>query len=181
MPTIIIHGTGGTPQANWFPWLKNKLEKRGQTVYVPQFPSPENMNLTTWMEVFDDYKKHLDEDSILIGHSIGSAFILNILESLKSPIKAAYFVAGFTGLLDDTEFDPLIKTISDRDFNWEKIKSNCKHFYVYISDNDPYVPLEKGRALAGKLGVEPIVLHGAGHINQGSGYTEFEELLKSIA
>lgn len=180
MPTLIIHGTGGSPQENWFPWLKKKLEEKGQKVYVPQFPAYPNMNLTSWMDVFDDYKKYLDEDSILIGHSIGPAFILNVLEMLETPIKAAYLVAGFTGLLDMPQFDPLIKTISDRNFNWEKIKANCKHFYVYISDDDPYVPLEKGIALAKNLGVEPVILHGAGHINQGSGYTKFEELLEDM-
>lgn len=180
MPTLIIHGTGGNPQENWFPWLKKKLEEKGQTVHVPQFPMPGKMNLESWMEVFDEYRKYLDEDSILIGHSIGPAFILNVLETLETPIKAAYLVAGFTGLLNNSVFDPDIKTISDRDFNWEKIKANCKHFYVYVSDNDPYVSLEQGIGLAKNLGVKPIILHGAGHVSESSGFTKFEELLEDM-
>ena len=37
---IIIHGTEGYPEENWFPWLKKNLEERGYNVTVPQFPSP---------------------------------------------------------------------------------------------------------------------------------------------
>jgi len=35
---FIIHGTGGTPEGNWFPWLKEKLESIGVTTYIPRFP-----------------------------------------------------------------------------------------------------------------------------------------------
>ena len=37
---IIIHGTEGYPEENWFPWLKSELEIIGYQTFVPQFPSP---------------------------------------------------------------------------------------------------------------------------------------------
>jgi len=36
---FIIHGTGGYPEENWFPWLKKKLEEFNYKVFVPQFPT----------------------------------------------------------------------------------------------------------------------------------------------
>ena len=52
---------------------------------------------------------------------------------------------------------------------------------MYHSDNDPYVPLEKGVALANGLGSEVILVEGAGHFNVEAGYTRFERLLEDMA
>lgn len=79
---FIIHGAFGTPQENWFPWLKNQLESMGLEVYVPQFPTPEGHTLGNWLKVFEDYIEFLNPESIMIGHSMGPAFILNVLEQI---------------------------------------------------------------------------------------------------
>ncbi len=182
---FIIHGTGGTPEINWFPWLKKELEKSGCKVFVPIFPTPENQSLESWLKVFEKYKKYLGEESIIIGHSLGPAFLLSVLENLNKPIRAAFFVSGFISFLNNPvseglNFDELNKTFVNKKFYWEKIRKNCKKFYVINSDDDPYVPLEKGRILAKTLGTELIVLKNAGHINQESGYTKFDLLLEMI-
>ena len=177
---IIIHGTGGNPNGNWFPALKTELEKLGHKVFVPKFPTPENQSLESWTKIFEEYKQYLDDKSIVVGHSLGPAFLLNIIEKLEHPIKCAFFVAGFTGLLGNSKYDELNRTFTTKSFNWIKIKNNCKSFFVINSDNDPYVPLERGERLAKNLNTELIVIKGAGHINKESGYTEFEFLLKKI-
>jgi uncharacterized protein len=176
MDAFIIHGTFGHPGENWFPWLKEELEKLGYNVHVPTFPTPENQSLESWREVFSEYK--VSNDTILIGHSLGPAFILDILEKHKA--RAAFFVAGFTGLLDIKEVDSINKTIVDRNFDWETIKSNCKKFFVINSDNDPYVPIKKAKELASNLGTEPILVRDAGHFNEKAGYTSFPKLLEMI-
>ena len=177
---IIIHDTGGNPNGNWFPWLKSELEKLDCRVFVPKFPTPENQSLENWLKVFKAYEQYLDENSIVVGHSLGPAFLLSVLENLNRPIKAAFFVVGFTGLLNNPDFDELNESFVTKSFDWAKIKNNCKRFYVINSDNDPYVPLEKGKSLAENLGTELIVLKNAGHINAEAGYTEFSFLLDKI-
>ncbi|MFH1193834.1 MAG: alpha/beta hydrolase, partial [bacterium] len=91
---FIIHGALGDPNENWFPWLKSELERLGFAVYVPAFPtSPKTQTLENWLKVFEEHKDHLDEDTIVIGHSLGPIFLLTILEQIKKPIRAAYFIA----------------------------------------------------------------------------------------
>lgn len=176
----MIHGAYGNPEENWLPWLNDELEKSGNIVIVPAFPTPENQSLDTWLKVFEPHQTQLNSDTIMIGHSLGPAFILNVLERINTPIKACYFVSGFLGLLGNLDFDEINKTFTDKDFDWDKIKQNCKKFYIYHSDNDPYVSLEKSRELADKLGVETRVIKGAGHFNLDSGYDKFELLLHDI-
>ncbi len=101
MNFFIIHGTYGKANENWFPWLKKELEQETK-VFVPDFPTPENQSLDKWMKLFDDnYLSKVNEDTIFIGHSLGSAFILSVLEKINKKVKACYFVSGFIGLLNN--------------------------------------------------------------------------------
>lgn len=177
---FVIHGAYGYPQENWLPWLKEELEKIGISTSIPKFPTPEGQNLENWMKVFEPYKKELNSESIIIGHSIGVAFVLNILESIDVKIKAAYLIAGFLQGIGDNEFDKINETFYNKPFNWEKIKKNCKEFVCFSSDNDPYVPLWQGQEVADKLGVKLKLVKGAGHFNAKAGYTKFPLLLENI-
>ena len=177
---FIVHGSYGSPEGNWFPWMKIELEKLGCKVFVPKFPTPEGQNLKNWTEILQQYKTELNEDAIVVGHSVAVSFLLNVIEKLNHPIKAAFFVSGWIGLLNNPKFDPIIKTFAEREFNWSKIKKNCKKFYAFHSDNDPYVPMEKGKFLAKKLGVKVILIKGGGHLNAEFGYTKFPLLLEKI-
>jgi predicted alpha/beta hydrolase family esterase len=177
MPIFIFHGVGGSPQENWFPWLTRELEKLKQEVIVPQFPTPEGQTLDNWLKTLERYNDKLTPDTILVGHSLGVPFALNIIE--RHPVKAAFLVAGFTGIAGNI-FDEGMKTFAQRDFDWRKIRKNCPRFFVFHSDNDPYIALDKAEELARNLGVEVIMIPGGGHLNRGAGFTEFPLLLETI-
>ncbi|MBI2134799.1 serine hydrolase family protein [Candidatus Woesearchaeota archaeon] len=177
---IIIHGSYGNPNENWFPWLKEELKKLSYEVFVPEFPTPKSQKLESWMGIFDKYMGKLNENSILIGHSIGCAFILSVLEKLNVKIKASFLVAGFLGPLGSDFYDSISKTFAQKDFDWEKIKNNCDKFFVYQADNDPHIPLEKGQEMAKNLDSQLIIVKNAGHFNEKSGYKKFGLLLKDI-
>ena len=174
---FIIHGIYGSPEENWFPWLKDRLESLGCKVFVPEFPNPASPRLNEWLDFFDKYKKYLNEDSIVVGHSLGVAFLLRILE--KYPVRVAFFVASVTPRLEN-KFSWQMKTFVEKEPDWDKIKSNCRNFFVYGSDNDPYIPLPKSEELAKNLDSELIIIKNAGHFNEKSGYKTFELLLEDI-
>lgn len=142
---FIIHGVGGSSKEHWFPWLKRELEHLGHTVIVPQFPTPKNQTLSHWLEVLEQYRKFLTPTTLLVGHSLGVPFLLNVVE--KYPVQALFCVAGFVGRAGN-QFDDSMATFSQKSFDWRRIKENCKHFVIFHSDNDPYIKLEKAQELA---------------------------------
>lgn len=176
---IIIHGTEGYPEENWFPWLKNELEQLGYIVNVPQFPSPPVVpaKISEWFEVLENYE--INQDTLLIGHSLGGIFTLRILEKLSNPVKAAFFVGTPIGIQPIKFYDRDF-AFSGFDFDWNKIKKNAKRFVAFHSDNDPYVDLANGEMLAEKLGIKLNFIPNSGHFNTKAGYTEFPQLLKEI-
>jgi uncharacterized protein len=183
MKTIfLIHGAYGNPKQNWFPWLRKELKKRGFRVIAPTFPTPKKQNLTNWMKVFKTYDRYINEETILIGHSLGVAFILTILERYKGKkrINGIILVAGFTGTIANPAFDTINKTIAGRIFKWSKIRENCEKIRIYHGDDDPYVPQQKALYLSKKLHAPSVIIHNAGHFNKKSGYITFPRLLKDI-
>lgn len=176
----MIHGAYGNPDENWFPWLKKELESRGHKLFIPRFPTPEGQDLKNWLKTFKEYEKYIKKDTIMIGHSVGAAFILDYLEISNKSIRSAFLVSGFTSLLGNPKFDNINKTFVDKGFDWKKIKGNCVSFHLFHSDNDPYVPLGLAEDLARNLRVPLMTVKGAGHFNAKSGYIKFDQLLKKI-
>ena len=172
----IVHGCKGHPDKNWYPWLKKELEKLGCRVIVPAFPTPKNQTLQTWLAVLSSYD--LPDDTIYVGNSLGVAFILHVLEERKA--LAAFFVAGFIGDIDYA-YNSTMTSFTQKPFLWNKIKKNCRLFQVIISDDDPFVTVEKGDEIAHNLGVSIDLVQGAGHFNTRlPGWDKFPLLLQKI-
>ena len=174
---IFIHGTGGSPDECFYSWLRQQLEEDGHKVYAPQLPMPENESLQTWLKAFERYWKYINSKTVFVGRSIGPAFILRLLEKTDVKVKAVFLAAGFctaTGI--PQQFQQVISTFVNKPFDWQKIRSSCGKFFVYNSDNDPYVPLQKGDELAKKLGTNMTLVKGAEHF----WFKEFPQLLKDI-
>lgn len=180
MNFFIIHGIYGHPEENWFPWLKKELEKKGYEVIVPKFPTPIGQSLESWLKIIKTQEDKINYDTVMIGHSLGAAFILNYLEQTDKEIKAAFLVAGYHKMLDN-EFKELNKSFVGKKFNWNKIIENCENFYVITSDNDPYIPLEVNRQLNILVDGELHIIKNGGHLNSKAGFDKFPFLLELIA
>ena len=174
---FIFHGTEGYPEENWFPWMKQELEQKGYKVFVPQFPSPPIVpaKIKEWFDVLKNYEQYIDENAILIGHSLGGVFTLRVLEKLSHPIKAGFFVGTPIGIRPILNYDR-DNSFGGFSFDWKSIKNKAAHFIVFQSDDDPYVSLENGEELAKNLNVELDFVPNAGHFNKKAGYLKFEKL-----
>lgn len=176
---IILHGWQGSPEGNWFPWLKSELEKEGIEVTVPALPKPDYPICSEWVKTIAEAVGTPDVKIVLIGHSLGVSAILRYLEGLQEgqTIKAAYLVAGFAETLGIHEHDQAFFTPP---LDFKKIKSHCQKFVAFASDNDPYVPIAQAHLLRDKLNAELIIVPHAGHFNLDAGYKEFPLLLEAI-
>ncbi len=179
MVVFIIHGTAGHPQENWFPWLKTELEARSQQIIIPQFPTPQNQTPENWFDVFSKYVASFDANTILIGHSLGGASALRILEKYDVHIRALFLVATPIGVLPIKNYEG-DKPFIGKPFDWKKIRQRCGKVVVFHSDDDPMVGVGNGIELAKNLGAEFIRLPDAGHFNARAGYDQFELLLDRV-
>ncbi len=183
---IIIHGCPSnkeeaidpnrrTYDKHWIPYIKKNLILKGIDTETPMMPTP-------WDPDYDAYKKEFEkylvtENTILIGHSCGCAFLVRWLGESKKIIKELILVAPW-------------KISKEDDLNKEKfytfpidetIKSRVGEIIMFTSDNeakDGKKSLEMYRdALGGKI----IELKGRGHyILKHMVTEEFSELLDEI-
>lgn len=100
---------------------------------------------------------------------------------MAPPLAGAYLVSGFTGLLGLPDFDPLTESFVCRDFDWPLIRSRSCNFAVISSDNDQYVPLERGQTIADNLAVPLTLVPGGGHLNAESGHMSFPLLMDMVS
>ena len=175
---VIIHGSFGDPQENWIPYLKDNLTSENCNVITPQFPIKEKQNLESWTETFYKEIGQLNENTILVGHSIAPAFILSLLNNSNTKVKGILLVSGFLHDLGVKEFDDVNNTFTHEHFDWNHIKENFDFGFSFHGNDDPYVPAWMGEEIAINLGIELMLIEDGGHLNTSAGFREFPELLE---
>lgn len=158
---LILHGWDASAENHWFLKAKEKWQKLGSRVEVPELPGGYYPKKDEWLKIIESFRP--DSSWILIGHSLGGVAILKYLEIAKKPIAQAILIAT---PFNEMEFSP-IKNFFDNGFNWEKIKKNCPKFDIVNEDNDSVVPLEHGEKYSQSLDSRLHTL---------AGYTHFHEI-----
>lgn len=198
MKYLIMHGSYGSPDENWFRWLETELKKLGHDVILEQFPADnwEEINaigrdkidsynpkesLESWEKYFVEHilPQIQNEEVGFVGHSIAPIFMLHMLNKYDFRLQKAVFVAPFFNIPDLPEiwqFYPVNKTFYSYDFNFDKIKSQIGKSFVVYGDDDPYVPATEPPMFAEKIGVEIHVVPNGGHC--GGIFKEFPLVLE---
>ncbi|MBI2587603.1 serine hydrolase family protein [Candidatus Amesbacteria bacterium] len=172
----MLHGTLGSPEGNWFPWLAGELEKLGHTTFRPQLPKDQTPD--NWLHAIGG---SVPPDAVIIAHSMSCLTACLYLQSAPAPIRSCFFVAGFARDLPVREpVKSLNLPFVQRSVDWAKVRRNCPKFVCFAGDNDPYVPMDIARDFASKLNAEFIVIPNGGHLNAEFGFTRSPQLLDKI-
>ena len=153
----------------WYDWISTELVKRGHSFFLPEFP-PVSEGVDAWIAALKDYRKHLGESSMLVGHGAGRVIVLKILEEKLREISGAFFVSG-KPLVND------FKGFSFEELDFSVIKSKARHFFVYGSEHDAPDSLKESEVLAELLEDDVLILEGPAHFKD---FDKFEDLLIDI-
>lgn len=176
---IILHGTLGSPEGNWFRWLEQRLMEAGLEVWLPQLPNADQPSLRTWLDyIADTCPFALDTDTLVVGHSSGAICATMLLQE-HTDIGA---VMGVSVFCDNSLNWSANDLLFDIVFDWEALRTVPDKLLYIHSNDDPYVPLQKAVYVAAQTGAELLVWPEQGHFNleKSDTYKEFPALLKEI-
>lgn len=175
---IIVHGAYGHPFENWFNWMKTELESLGIECFVPQLPTPDGQELKNWLHVFNStVSPMITHDTILIGHSLGSAFLLRWLEQANQSVFSTILVGPFIGAVGIQKFDKINESFFENGFDWHSIINKSKQFFCYHGSNNPYISRSNFNFIANNLQARKITISQGGHLNEAAGFSSFPQLL----
>lgn len=186
MNCIIIHGCPSnvekalnletrTYDKHWIPWTKKELISRGIKVDTPLIPEPWNPNYGKFKKEFEKYK--VDDNSVLIGHSCGCAFLVRWLGDTKQRINKLILVAPWKIPIENDKYRKEFYTY-DID---KTIRNRVNEIIMFTADDEEEDGKKSIEIYHKALGGRIIELKGHGHYTLEDMRTEeFPELIIEI-
>lgn len=183
---IIIHGCPSdeekamdpetrTYDKHWIPWIKKELLSNNIKTETPLMPSPWQPDYEAYKHAFAAYP--VDEETVLVGHSCGAAFLVRWLSETKKRIAALILVAPWKIARED---DAVKQAFYSYPID-ETIKERVDRVSMFTADDEEDDGKESLRIFHEALGGDVIELKGRGHYTLEDMKTEaFPELLDVI-
>lgn len=164
-------------------WKAKLQENLGDEydVLSPRMPNPDQPLFIEWKTWFDQILKTLDDELILVGHSLGGMFLIKYLSEhvLGKSVRGLFSVAApFQG--DDEEKEPFRYSGFSIGEDLSKL-SQAEALFLYHSTDDKVVPFSELYELKSRIS-NCIVreLEGRGHFNDAN-FPEIVEDIKNLA
>lgn len=180
----VVHGWSGKPEGGWRKWFKKELEVRDYEVHLLAMPEPDTPRIETWVPFLVSEIKSPDENTILVGHSMGCQTILRFLATVPQGTRVGkvVLVAGFlnhvTGL--NSEEEVIMRPWLETPIDFAKVKRSAREIIAFFSDNDRFIPLDEEKAVKEKLGARTIVEHTMGHYGDKNSIMEVPSILNEV-
>ncbi len=171
-------------EKGWKNLLQENLGSDYQVI-LPQMPSPLNAKYTEWKLWLEKYIPFLQDNIIVIGHSLGGIFWTKYLSenTLPAKIKQLHLIsAPFEDNIENQIGDIEIEKYSLGDFNLQpenlkNIEKQVENIFLYHSQNDPMVPFADLEKYAQFLpSAQKIIFTDKGHFITDN----FPEILENV-
>lgn len=186
MNCIILHGcpspgekamdpNARTYDKHWIPWLRDALISRGVSALTPLMSEP-------WEPKYDAFKRAFDtlpvsHDTVLVGHSCGSAFLVRWLGDTKRRVGALILVAPWKIARKN---NPVRSAFYEYPID-PGIASRVERIVYFTSDNEEENGKKSLQIFYDALGGTIVNLKGRGHYTFGQmGTAEFPELFEEV-
>ncbi|MBT3538987.1 leucine--tRNA ligase [Candidatus Parcubacteria bacterium] len=141
---LFVHGYTAQSDSVFWPNLKEKLEGMGNTVCSPDLPNTEEPNIDAQVKYIEDnIDFEIDENTIIVSHSLGGVVTYKLLERLKTKVSKVLLVDPVVTPKFPDKKRPVVEKSCDWNFDWEKIKGLSDEFVILgdmdfgtISEND---------------------------------------------
>lgn len=170
---FIIPGYQGSGPDHWQTWIESK-QPNFHRIHQKDWNNPD---IAEWAANIDKAISNYDPQSVvLVAHSLGCLTVAEWVKRYNKKVKAALLVAP-------PDADLIRKKVNEN-----LLKESPNHIIPFrttlvASSNDPWISIEKAESYAHYWGSEFINIGDAGHINNLSGYGEWEqgyEILKRL-
>lgn len=176
----VIHGYTASPEENWYPWIQQTADQQHCSLKVLRLDPSPRPELSRWESQINEQMGSLDENSIVIAHSLGTVAALDYLSKnlTHQRIKQLVLVAGFNGRLGRlAEVYPFIDAAQ---IDFELLKRQIEQRVVIYSAGDAHVPPKFSIEQAKSLDAELISAQWQGHFIDSEGCTELPEVWRAI-
>lgn len=180
---FIIHSYNADTKESFGPYLEREARKKGFNVIFPDFPIRQEATYQKWSNIMDKYLENglLNENSIIVAHSLGTHFIPKYIANKNIPIKAYISCAGF--LNDFSGRDDLKKIVDDfkpNDIQIDSFIKLCKKRFAIYSNNDHMNPQSELEHYAEKFNANKVFIPNIGHLGKASGIKKLPEVMEII-
>lgn len=160
------------PRNDWKTSLPQRLGEDYDTL-VPRMPNSNNARYTEWKIWFERMFAFLNNEVILVGHSLGAMFLIKYLSENTFPkqIKKLFLISSPYGVTEaDLEEFKLPES-------FEAVTKQSKNIFIFHSKDDAVVPFSEFEEIKKRLPLASVhVFEDRGHFNQ----EEFPELVELI-
>lgn len=176
MNIFVIHSYNGDTADSFAPSAEKLAAENGIPYYFPVFPVRQEASFESWSAVMDQYRSLIDEETIMIAHSLGTLFVPKYTAENHLKFKAFISIAGYMDYKGRGDLEAIMESFYPGPDDFAECGKLIERRYSLYSDHDRMNEREKLLKYAGLLNGEKIMVEGAGHFDPQSGVREIRQL-----